>query len=426
MNKYLISWALAVMVSVFNINADTIEDVDYFETGGNYYCYPWLGKSAPELTPAPEGYYPFHLEHYGRHGSRWHIGDTNYDVPYTLMKKAKAAGKLTPLGEEVFEVVVAARDEFKKGRDGELSDKGAIQHQEIGRRMAQNYPEIFTPETNIDARSTIVIRSILSMFNGLNGIQSVVPEINIKTDASRADMWYMNYRDTTMRRIKHHVDSTELRKFQRKHANKGEYLSKLFNDKQYAEDSIGSELFNPLFSLLVNTQSHYAQPWITEKVFTIDEARERWLGRNANWFVESGNSKLTENHQPFSQRNLLLNIIESADTAINSTKKSVNLRYGHDSIIMPLSCLMELNDFGVEINDLEDLASLGWHDYKAIPMGANIQIIFYRPENDMNPENVLVKVLLNEEEAELPVETETAPYYNWNKLKNYYLRKLIL
>lgn len=425
--KRFLSLLLGVIFSLpFALKADTLQDVDMFETGGNYFAYPWLENPAPQLTPAPEGYAPFHLEHYGRHGSRWHIGDYNYDTPYRFLSKAKEDGKLTSLGEEVLEVVILARDEFKKGRDGELSDKGAIQHQVIGKRMAQNYPEIFTPQTNIDARSTIVIRSILSMFNGLNGIQSVVPDINIKTDASRADMWYMNYHDTTMRRIKQNVDTIQLREFQKRHANKGEYLEKIFNDREYAQRVVGDTLFNPLFSLLVNTQSHYAQPWIIDKVFTIEEMRERWLGRNANWFLESGNSKITENHQPFSQRNLLLNIIESADTAINSVTPSVNLRYGHDSIIMPLTCLMELDDFGIEINDLEELAASGWHDYKAIPMGANIQIVFYRPVNTPNPteEDVLVKVLLNEQEVRLPVNNSLAPYYNWKELKEYYLKKL--
>lgn len=414
--------------STFLAHADTLEDVDLFESGGNYYCYPWLENTPPQLSPAPEGYVPFHMEHYGRHGSRWHIGDYNYDTPFIILSKAKENGKLTPLGEEVLEIVIKTRNEFKKGRDGELSDKGAIQHQQIGKRMALNFPELFTDSTFIDARSTVVIRSILSMFNSLNGIQTVVPNIKIKTDASNADMWYMNFHDTTMRRIKHHADTTALKAFQARHANKGEYLKKIINDPQYAQDSVGTELFNPLFSLLVNSQSHYDQPWIVDKVFTQEEARERWLMRNANWFVESGNSKITENHQPFSQSNLLLNIIESADTAMISPNKSVNLRYGHDSIIMPLSCLMELDDFGQEINDLEELANKGWHDYKAIPMGGNIQIVFYRKEetSDTSKEenDVLVKVLLNEQEVKLPVETEMAPYYSWAKLKNYYLQKL--
>ena len=424
--KYSLGIMTALLASAFTLKADTIEDVDYFEAGGNYYCYPWLNATPPAQTPTPAGYEPFHLEHYGRHGSRWHIGNTNYDRPYEILKKAHEAGKLTPLGEQTFAAVCEIRDEFKKGRDGELSDKGAIQHQGIGKRMVANYPEIFTPETQIDAKSTVVIRSILSMFNALNGIQSLVPDIKIKTDASRSTMWYMDYDDPRMMEIEARVDSTQLKPFQRKHSNKGAYLQKLFNDADYARDSVGSALFNPLFALMVNTQSHYTQPQLTQDIFSIDEARERWKARNAYWFVMAGNSKLTENYMPLAQTNLLRNIIESADTAINSEKKSVNLRYGHDTVVMPLTCLLELNNYGEEINDLEELADKGWHDYKVVPMGANLQFVFYKPmgKSQLSDEDVLVKVLLNEEETTLPLGRDNGPYYKWSDFKNYYLNKI--
>ena len=94
--------------------ADTLQDVDLYEAGGNYYCYPWLNQIPPSETPAPEGYEPFHLEHYSRHGSRWHIGNGNYDIPYEILTKAKAQGKLTPLGEKVLSATIEVRDEFKK------------------------------------------------------------------------------------------------------------------------------------------------------------------------------------------------------------------------------------------------------------------------------------------------------------------------
>ncbi|MCH5238115.1 MAG: histidine-type phosphatase [Muribaculaceae bacterium] len=406
--------------------ADTLQDVDLYEAGGNYYCYPWLNQIPPSETPAPEGYEPFHLEHYSRHGSRWHIGNGNYDIPYEILTKAKAQGKLTPLGEKVLSATIEVRDEFKKGRDGELSDKGAWQHQGIGKRMAKRYPQIFNPEANIDARSTIVIRSILSMFNGLNGIKSVVPEIAIKTDASEADMWYMNYSDTLGWKIKSEADRKYLWDFEKRHENKGEYLSKIFNDPVYARDSVGAKLFNPLFSLLVNTQSHSDQPWLMNEVFSEEEARERWLCRNANWFFQGGNSALTDHHMPFSQANLLVNIIESADSAVVSPKQSANLRYGHDTIIMPLTCLLELDGFGEEINDLEELGERGWHDYMVVPMGANIQIVFYRPKADAksSPDEVLVKVLLNEKECTLPLDRENGPYYKWTDFRKYYLDKI--
>lgn len=48
--------------------------------------------------------------------------------------------------------------------------------------------------------------------------------------------------------------------------------------------------------------------------------------------------------------------------------------------------------------------------------------MFYR--RSRNDKDVLVKVLLNENEATLPVKTDCAPYYRWSDFKKYYLDKL--
>ena len=42
------------------------------KTGGVYWAYPL--DFAPQ-TKAPKGYKPFYISHYGRHGSRYLIGD---------------------------------------------------------------------------------------------------------------------------------------------------------------------------------------------------------------------------------------------------------------------------------------------------------------------------------------------------------------
>lgn len=425
LKRLFLSFGLASMMALPAVaNTRTLADVTTHQAGGNYYCYPYLYETPPAQTPAPEGYEPFHMEHYGRHGSRWHIGYKLFDKSYEILDKAKSAGKLTPLGEKTYEAIKTIREKAHEGRSGELSDKGAWQHQGIGKRMVENYPQIFNSKTNLDARSTVVIRSILSMFNALDGIRSMVPDMKIKTDASYADMWYMNYSDKEARKLRQRADSTVVKEFNRRHADKGEYLKKLINDPVYAKDSIGNKLFNSLLTSLLNCQSHSDQPWLVDEIFTPEEVKERWVQKNVYWLMQGGNSKITENRMPFSQSNLLENIILSADTAMNSTVPSVNLRYGHDTIVMPLTALMELDNFGDEMNDLEALADSGWHDYLVVPMAANIQMVFYRKPGTTGDDDVLVKVLLNEREAKLPAGHVSGPYYRWKDLRDYYMKKI--
>ncbi len=116
----------------------------------NYYAYPYPAKPLPELTAAPEGYIPFHMEHYGRHGSRWHIGKNAYNKPVELLLPAERNSKLTPRGKELLAQLRKIQKDAQ-GRDGELTQVGADQHRGIARRMYKNFPEIFENSALIGA-----------------------------------------------------------------------------------------------------------------------------------------------------------------------------------------------------------------------------------------------------------------------------------
>ena len=115
-------------------------------------------------------------------------------------------------------------------------------------------------------------------------------------------------------------------------------------------------------------------------------------------------------------------ILTKADSCIQLERPSVHLRYGHEIIVMPLVCLLELNDYGYSTGDLESLERHEWADYRIFPMAANVQFIFYRsnPQDD----DVLVKVLLNENEVRLPLKSIIEPYYRWRDVREYYLQKM--
>ena len=49
-------------------------------------------------------------------------------------------------------------------------------------------------------------------------------------------------------------------------------------------------------------------------------------------------------------------------------------------------------------------------------MACNLQFVFYRKAGS---EDIIFKILDNEDEATLPIKTDIAPYYHWNDFKDY-------
>ena len=133
---------------------------DYNFAAGNYALYP--ESDMPQLTPAPQGYTPFYISHYGRHGSRYLNDMKGFMIPYNTLHEADSLGKLSETGKKVLnELRLYIAD--AEGRWGDLAQKGQVQVRQITHRMLQNFPEVFSDGAFVDARSTIVTRSMLSM-----------------------------------------------------------------------------------------------------------------------------------------------------------------------------------------------------------------------------------------------------------------------
>lgn len=418
--KYSAKSLLLSLFLLFVQLSGAAEDlVGFPEAAANYQAYP---TSFPALTPAPAGYEPFHIEHYGRHGSRWLIGEDRYQYPVDVLEMAARNGALTERGAEVLTELKPLR-EAARGRDGELTPLGAEQHKGIARRMARNFPQVFAPEATVEARSTVVIRCILSMLNAVEELRGIYTDLNIHTDASNADMYYMNHQGETDASRAVEAAKPVLDRYREAHPVSGDFARVLINNEKLIADSVEIKRFmDDLFDIAANSVSHGAQSPIAD-VFTPEEVHNQWLKHNAFWFLRNGNSKLTGNIASNHQVNLLHNVVLSADTAMTSPHHSVNLRFGHEGNLIALVVLLELDDFAREIDSLDDVYPL-WRDYEIFPMGANVQLVFYRPRRGAYTEDeVLVKALLNEREVRLPATPVSGPYYRWTDLKSRYLSK---
>ncbi len=399
---------------------------DVFKADRELSASNYVAYRAPQeaLTPAPKGYHPFYLSHYGRHGSRYLIGRSDYDRPYRTLLKADSLGKLTPRGRTLLAQVRAIRDEAM-GRDGELTLRGADQHKGIARRMVERFPEVFAGPTHVDAKSTTVIRCILSMENALQQLLVMNPELDIRHDASVHDMWYMNQPDRRLDRMKNSPEAkAALREFNARHENYAHTMETIFNDTAYWRHDINAaSLDHSLFKLASNMQSTDLRGSISlYDLFTDEEIYDNWLRDNAWWYVAYGPSPLSGGVQPFSQRNLLRMMIHEADSCLALPHPGATLRYGHDTMVMPLTCLLDLDGLGQPVQSLDSLDARGWRNYDIFPMACNIQMVFYR--GDGKDGDILVKVLRNEREARLPLKSGMEPYYRWSDVRAFYLARL--
>ena len=394
--------------------------------GSNYLDY---NRQLPtfQYTKAPKGYVPFYFSHYGRHGSRWLIGENDYERVIRPLRKARKEGKLTRLGEETLrQLEVFNRTTVK--RLGDLTTVGERQHHGIGQRMAEHFPEIFKAKgVAIDARSTTVNRCILSMIAECEELMAANPTARIHNDVSDALQYYLNGPWEGKVRENSGKGDRAHRQFAQAHTKPSRLMGTLFNDLAWAMDEIDTpNLMRQLFEVVINMQSHDDGPDMLH-LFTKDEIYDLWRIQNVGWYQNYGPSPLTASVMPFSQANLLENIIQTADTCVALGRPQATLRFGHEVCVMPLACLLELDSCGVVVEDMEKLDH-HWRNYRIFPMGCNIQLIFYRPAKTpatgINVDDILVKALLNEREATLPVSTTTPPYYRWRDLREYYVQKL--
>lgn len=398
---------------------------DRYQAGSQQFAYPVPNYYTPALTPAPAGYEPFHIESYARHGSRWLIGKHVYSRPAEWLAYADSLGQLTDDGRRLMNTLFAI-DKAYQGHDGELTPLGARQHRGIARRMAANFPTLFTDSTNLDAKSTKVIRCILSMANEVSELENFHPGMRVCMDASQStqDILAPNGLDTLARNARKPARPLE-DSLRNRILDRSAFLTKVYKDPKFAVDSLeGNNVFDYTIDVAVNSQSHDGLYDIYE-YFTDNELANAWRVRNLFWYIYGGNTSLTDHRTPYMEMPLVREIIAGADTAVVAKNPSLNMRFGHDSIVLPLTVFLELDSAAYDTDNINTL-SAHWRDYSITPMASNIQFVFYRPVGGkaVDADRVLVKAMLNEREVTLPATPVSGPYYKWSDVRRHYLDKM--
>lgn len=402
------------------LQAQTTKDelLSNMKYAGGLYC-PYIYTHSLS-TPAPKGYTPFYISHYGRHGSRWILSSNYYVVPLNILSAADKAYKLTTLGKNLYERVRIIADDAEN-RCGDLSPLGVREHKEIAERMFNSFPEVFSTKDGrhcfIYSRSTQVPRCILSMAANNERLKELNPKIEIIREATNRNNYLNNEAKINKDTIKSIVSS-----FMKKHFDPERFITSVFTDTAFVNEQIKDKanFANLIFTMACDAADiDYLNVSLFD-VFTKDEIFILWQASNMGMYYSVGPSPVNGKNAMKSAALLLKDILNCADNAIKNKNVSVDLRFGHDTYIVPLLALMDIKGANVQEPDPEKLYA-AWSSFKVSPMGSNLQMIFYKNDKD---DDILVKLLHCEKETEIPVKTDVAPYYHWKDVKAYYEKKI--
>ena len=398
---------------------DSREEIfaDPAKAGGLMYVYDYNAEAA--MTPAPKGYEPFYISHYGRHGTRYLLAK-QYKLIEKVLTKAEKEGLLTERGERLLR-------EYKPFHEravycsGDLSGKGISQERIIADRMFRRFPEVFKGDTKAAALATPVPRVIMSMTSFIDGLQE--RDKTFTADANASEAFSPILRPNFSPLAEGRPDPVEKLEapfvpYLRETVDMQGILGRIFKDPAMAVSRLKIDDLNflrYLFDLDNGRDCLDGEPDLCEGIFTLEDkiAIAKAGAYRISLFL--GRYKDSGSLYPDFTAYTLKDIIDKADADMASGDCQLRLRFSHDSAVMPTVVYMNINGYGREATSPQEAFDIFplWN----MPMGGSLQLIFYRSRK--SPE-ILVKVLWNEQEAVLPFAAAEGPYYRWSDFKAFY------
>lgn len=387
---------------------------------GSYFFKP--------LAKAPKGYKPFYISHYGRHGSRYEAEVEQTGDLLLIFHTAEKLGILTAKGKEVL-ALAEWNDKHQKDMTGQLTPLGKEQHKAIARRMYARFKPVFQRGAIIDSRSSDYPRCILSMAAFNESLKESQPLLDTRM---RTGERYQNVirpirsktSDYTHRERKK-VDHAWRKTLKNWAATKNfdHALSEMFTDV----DLLSKELDQPKYEMAIFIYKRIAfvqnfgktDRTLIDSIFSAEERHNIYLYENFRWYCQYTCSTLPDSKRYFAPMHYLVDdIINCADLAIEGKNSaSANLRFGHDYYLLGMLAVMNCNEIRTD-TDISSVEKIGeaWKSYRCVSMASNLQFVYYKSKKCSD---ILVRILHNENDITLPIESATAPFYKWEDVKSY-------
>ena len=387
-----------------------------------YSTYPSIPLG--EIATAPEGFEPFYFTLVGRHGSRYDQSGKSFRKALSVFRKADSLGILTEQGKHLYSHI-AEISAAQNGRNGELSDLGYNQWLGIAHRAYDHFAPVFA-SGSIDGKSSTSLRCVLSMVAFNQGLKEKNPQLTISQNARKSELaivrpLYDNPATPAMaRKIRERNESSgewvKRRDEWEDNFDASSFISKVTTDrKRFLKECGGKKDFRMLRysfrTLLFGENFELGDRELLTSLFTPEEMYAIYVYQTAKWVNASlgrGNEEV-EMYSSF-MRPMVDDIIAKGNAAIEGKNPhKADLRFTHDSYVGPLLSVMGYEGCVPKYNEDLELATTSFNHGMVVPMAANLQIVLYRNKSG----EVLVRSLVNERDAYLPIKCATAPFYPW-------------
>ena len=387
--------------------------------GGVHHSY-----EAPAVvtdTPAPKGYEPFYVSHYGRHGSRYMTSMNSVTRVSHLFDGLDSLGVLSAEGVALHEALKAL-EQSHEDQAGYLTLRGGREHQAIAQRLYERVPAVFSqPDRDrVIAESSYVQRCIQSLANFTMVLKADAPQLRFDVYAGERFMKHISPGTSAPRNRSHNAvfDSVLNARFDPTRAMNAWFTDPWEAAQHLGKYSVRQFIYYVFYAGGINQclADDYDLPSI-HRFFTEDELYNLWYCENLSRFDSMSNT--LENNCRFNEtgRKILADFVKKADAAVAGNDVAADLRFGHDSGLLPLLSYLRLEGYEKTVS-MTQAAESGWYSFEQMPMGSNLQMIFYRDKKG----DVLVKILRNEQETTIPaLKPYKGPYYRWKDLRDYFV-----
>jgi len=382
-----------------------------------------------KYTAPPPGFAPVFINHVGRHGARFLTKAGSDIAVLQVLDQAAGRGELTEKGKRIRQMARRFLS-IEKGNYENITGLGRQEQAGIAARMHRYYAQAFRGR-GLEVVMTHKVRTQQSAEAFLGGLGKYSGKKNYRVVPDSIDntlrFYDLSPAYTAFKKspsVRRPIDSLD--RDPKTGAVAAAVCARIFKAGCTPAGAVAfAENLYDLYCVQLSIPVEMKQKGFTRDSIDFGIAFMpkdlEWLGfkNGAEDFIEKGAGTDSMGIQVRVALPLLADFITSTEAVVTrAAAPDAKLRFTHAEAIAPFAALLGLPQASTPSPSIYRY----YHHWQAecvVPLSANIQWIVYS-----NGKDWLVKVLLNERETALPLHTATYPFYKWEQVKAYYLRKL--